>query len=78
MITISTAGFAVLLILFIIAFIGFAILMSQYEAENDKLKIKNELLKQELQPYIEKKAKQNKKQELKELLKEIEKEKRGK
>ena len=75
MITISTAGLVVFLILFIIAFIGFAILVSQEEEENDKLKIENELLKKELQPYREKKEKQNKKQELKELLKEIEKEK---
>ena len=78
MITISKAGFVVLLILFIIAFIGFAILVSQYEAENDKLKIKNELLKKELQPFKEKQERQAKKQEIKELLKEIEKEKRGK
>ena len=52
--------------------------MSQEEEENDKLKIENELLKKELQPYREKKEKQNKKQELKELLKEIEKRKKGK
>ena len=50
--------------------------MSQEEEENDKLKIENELLKKELQPYREKKEKQNKKQELKELLKEIEKRKK--
>lgn len=75
MITISTAGLVVFLVLFLIALIGLAIVLSQYEAENDKLKIENELLKKELQPYREKKEKQNKKQELKELLKEIEKEK---
>ena len=62
MITISTAGLVVFLMLLIIVFIGFAILMSQEEDEIDKLKIENELLKKELQPYREKKEKQNKKQ----------------
>lgn len=78
MITISTAGFVVFLLLILVAIFGLAIVVSQEEDEIDKLKIENELLKKELQPYREKKEKQNKKQELKELLKEIEKEKRGK
>ena len=76
MITISTAGLVFLLLLILVAIIGLAIIISKEEAEDDKLKIENELLKKELQPYREKKEKQNKKQELKELLKEIEKEKR--
>ena len=76
MITISTAGLVFLLLLILVPIFIFGIIATKQEEENDKLKIENELLKKELQPYREKKEKQNKKQELKELLKEIEKEKR--